>query len=59
MEAVAGRQLLREYSPNRIIDAKEVSMDISVANREYDWNPGISLREGLKRTWEWLITTPQ
>jgi UDP-glucose 4-epimerase len=59
MEAVAGRQLLREYSPNRIIDAKQISMDISVANREYDWNPGISLREGLKRTWEWLITTPQ
>ena len=30
-------------------------MDISLARRLIDYNPGTSLREGLKATWDWFV----
>lgn len=35
-------------------EVKEIVLDIALAKRELDWYPKTSLREGLKKTWEWF-----
>ena len=35
-------------------DPKQRKPDITLAQKNLDWEPGIQLREGLKRTIEWF-----
>ncbi|MEO9214613.1 MAG: NAD-dependent epimerase/dehydratase family protein [Rhodanobacter sp.] len=59
METVAGKVLLRTYDPGRAVDAARVVMDAAQARRLFGWTPGISLHEGLKRTWDRFTTIPR
>ncbi|GLQ49265.1 NAD-dependent epimerase/dehydratase family protein [Dyella flava] len=46
-----------EYLPARKFDVPKIVLDISAAQRRFDWAPGVSLQEGLARTWDSLRTT--
>lgn len=45
------------FTPNRMFDVPINCLDISLAQDELDWQPEISLREGIERTWRWLKTS--
>ena len=57
MEAVTGQPLQRSYELGRVLDAMRVTMDPSLAQREYGCEPSTPLHEGLDRTWAWLNST--
>lgn len=54
MEAVAGQPLQRSHELGRALDAMHVTMDPTLAQREYGCAFGMPLHEGLERTWAWL-----
>jgi UDP-glucose 4-epimerase len=57
METVTGQPLQRRYELGRVLDAKRVTMDPALAQREYGCALATPLHEGLERTWAWLIST--
>ena len=59
IEAVSGRSLPRTFAPGRAVDAGRVVIDSTQAQRAYGWTPATGLTEGLRRTWQWLSTTPR
>jgi len=54
IERVVGRPVERRYSAVREFDVPVNVLDISRARRELAWQPMVDLREGLRRTCEWL-----
>ena len=47
-----------KFDPNKPRGAAKRVMDITIANETLGYNPEISLKEGLKRTWDWFSTHP-
>ena len=56
IEDTVGKKAIVEYHPARKFDASRIVLDIKRAERELDWAPGISLQQGLTKTWEWMST---
>jgi len=52
LEEVSGRKARVEYQPGRPVDVKENVLDCSRARNELDWEPAVSLRDGLKEYFE-------
>lgn len=44
-----------KYLKKRDFDVEAIVLDIKKANKVFNWSPQISLREGIKDYWEWLI----
>lgn len=42
------------YTPARAVDVPANVLDISRARRELNWQPEVSLKEGLTRSWKWV-----
>ncbi|WP_225433809.1 NAD-dependent epimerase/dehydratase family protein [Mycolicibacterium mucogenicum] len=57
MSDVAGAELLIEHQRARSFDVPRSVLDIGLA-RSLGWEPRVSLREGLERTWKWISTHP-
>jgi UDP-glucose 4-epimerase len=51
---VTGREIDVRYTPGRAFDVPANVLDIARARRDLGWAPRTSLKEGLRRTWEWL-----
>lgn len=51
---VTGAPLPVSHRVARQSDVRGVVLDISLAQRELEWTPGVSLEEGLRKTWRWL-----
>ena len=49
-----GKNLQVEYAPHRSLDVPINYLNISLAAKELDWRPKISLREGISQFWSWL-----
>jgi UDP-glucose 4-epimerase len=49
-----GRPVSVNYLPKEKFDVSRISLDITRARKELGWEPGISLDEGLRRTWEFV-----
>jgi nucleoside-diphosphate-sugar epimerase len=49
------RKMIRHNSVS-MNDVPVNCLDISRARNELDWQPLISLKEGIARTWDWLKT---
>jgi UDP-glucose 4-epimerase len=43
-----------KYTPSRPVDVPVNILDISRAARDLEWQPQVSLNEGLERTWKWI-----
>lgn len=57
LEQVVGRKLERTYHPLPGDDPKRRQPDISKAKQLLDWEPGVALRDGLQKTWEYFQST--
>ena len=58
IEEATERRLKRVYLSGRAIDVKSVILDYSRINEELGWQPVIEIKEGLKRTWQWIQKLP-
>ncbi|SDI37423.1 NAD-dependent epimerase/dehydratase family protein [Pseudomonas panipatensis] len=54
LEKVLGKEIRRNYLPGRSFDVPVSVLCNQRARRELDWNPAISLEEGLQRTVAWM-----
>jgi UDP-glucose 4-epimerase len=52
VESVSGREIRKEYIPNRKGDVKRNVLANQKAFSLYGWKPTINLHEGLTRTWQ-------
>jgi UDP-N-acetylglucosamine 4-epimerase len=53
IKQIAGSDLAPKYGPTRQGDVKHSLADISKAQTLLDYNPSVSVKEGLKPTFEW------
>lgn len=58
IEEATERRLKRVYLSGRSIDVKSVILDYSKIKKELGWQPVVEIREGLKRTWQWIQKLP-
>ena len=54
---VTGGKVEVRHTPGRTFDVPANVLDIGRAREELGWAPRTPLREGLLRTWEWLLRT--
>ena len=54
MEDVLGHPIERRYLSQRIFDVPINVLDSSLAKRELGWAPKVSLRDGIRRTIDWM-----
>lgn len=55
IEQIIRRPLKIKYLPNRVFDVPFNILDISHANMYLDWQPKVSIFEGISRTYEWML----
>jgi nucleoside-diphosphate-sugar epimerase len=56
IETLAGRKINSVAKPKLAADFVRNEADISKARRLLDYNPQISVAEGVRRFWEWYST---
>lgn len=54
VERVTGRALAVDYRPARASDVGRIVLDAGLARASLGWGPGVSLEEGVARTWRSL-----
>jgi UDP-glucose 4-epimerase len=54
IETTLGTPVKKEYQPSRPYDVPISVLDNSLASKELDWSPKVSLEQGLKLTAEWM-----
>jgi len=55
IERITGRVVQVEYAAERQIDARVNVLDSSLAKGAFGWTPAISIDEGLRRQWQFLV----
>jgi len=55
VERVTGKRLAVEYRPARASDVSRIVLDPQRATERLGWTPGVSLEEGIRRTWLSLV----
>lgn len=55
-EDISGKQIVREYQAARAVDVKNIVLDCSRIQQDYQWKAGTDLRTGLTRAWEWFCS---
>jgi UDP-glucose 4-epimerase len=53
-QEITGDQLNIRYRPARGQDVKAIVLESTAFQRQFDWQPKVSLEDGLERTWHWL-----
>lgn len=59
IETTLGTAVKKEYQPGRPYDVPISVLDNSLASKELDWSPKVSLEQGLKLTAEWMKRSMQ
>jgi len=59
IEHAIGRKVDRNYLPGRPFDTPISILDNSLAKKELDWSPMVSMEDGIARTVEWMKSQPQ
>jgi nucleoside-diphosphate-sugar epimerase len=54
IESIVGQPIRRDHVGQAMGDARHTSADVSKAARILDYQPKVSLKEGLAREWEWI-----
>lgn len=57
-QQVTGRKLHVHYEPERGVDVRAIALDSTKFSAHYGWLPHTTIEEGLRLTWEWLLTQP-
>jgi UDP-glucose 4-epimerase len=52
--AVSGSEAEPRFEEARLGDVRRSVLDVSQTSNELGWVPGLSLHEGLRRTWQWM-----
>jgi len=55
LEEMLGKKAKIDYKPFHAADMMETWADISKAKKIIDWQPTVSVKEGLKRTVDWYL----
>lgn len=55
-EDISGKMLKRDYLTIRMVDVKNIVLDCTRIQSDYQWNAGTGLRTGVTRAWEWFCT---
>jgi len=55
LEPITGRPVRPRYAPPRPGDIRHSAADIRRAAALLGWRPQVSLEEGLRRTWQWML----
>jgi UDP-glucose 4-epimerase len=58
VEDVSGRLVSKTYRPARTVDVRDIVLDISLLEQRLSWTPGVTLEEGIRGTWKWLLQQP-
>lgn len=56
-ERVCGARLEVVFARPRALDVMKVTLDSSRIKREFGWTPRVDMEEGIRRTWNWLVST--
>jgi UDP-glucose 4-epimerase len=56
LEEICGRPVLIERHEEQKGDVPHTYADISAARKDLDYNPRISLEDGLREQWQWIQT---
>lgn len=56
MEKVTGIKPQLRFLPGRKLDVPVNYLDIGKARRVLNWQPTVSLEDGIQKTWEWINT---
>lgn len=59
IENITGKKLRLKRSPSQKGDMRDTYADTSRARQDFDYQPAVSLREGLSVEWEWLRSVVQ
>lgn len=54
IQRVAGKDLDIDYLPGRTFDVKRITLNISKASSEFNWQPAIDVETGIREHWAWL-----
>lgn len=54
---IAGRPAQVTYTPARKADVPQIVLDISRIRTHLGWEPKISMEQGLRRTWDWIVSS--
>ncbi|NEO94119.1 MAG: NAD-dependent epimerase/dehydratase family protein [Moorea sp. SIO3G5] len=54
MEQIVGRPIKRNHIERAMGDARHTAADVSKARKILDYQPQVSLREGLTQEWHWI-----
>ena len=57
-EQVTGKALDLQYQPARSVDVREVVLDNTTISNRYNWQPQITIDQGMRLTWKWLQNHP-
>ncbi|GIK40751.1 MAG: NAD-dependent dehydratase [Chloroflexota bacterium] len=57
IEETVGRTAKVEYGPARRFDAPKIVLDTRLTQQELGWQSRITLAQGLKQTWQWMLAT--
>ncbi|MEK7547509.1 MAG: NAD-dependent epimerase/dehydratase family protein [Patescibacteria group bacterium] len=51
---VVGRKSEVKFEKSKALDIKRVVLDISKAKKVFNWEPRVSLEEGINNVWKWM-----
>ena len=51
---VTGQEITSPHLERRSTDVSRNVLDVSRLREEFGWEPKVSLREGIEKTWEWI-----
>ena len=57
LEDISRMKPRRRYLPAAPGDPRHTGASINVAREKLEWEPRVSLREGLTKQWEWFLAT--
>jgi nucleoside-diphosphate-sugar epimerase len=57
-EEVTGHRINRRHAPERPGDVRDSQADLGRARAVLGYTPGVSVREGIERLWEWYQANP-
>jgi UDP-glucose 4-epimerase len=54
LKEASGMEFYVQYAEARTGEVVRISLDVRLAGKVLGWNPDVTLRKGIKNTWEWF-----